>query len=118
MKTQRVPIIVGWSNSYIEKLVEDHVFMFKYKYDSFFIWIDVEQSVLKRRVDMSVDQMVKAGLVDEVQQIFIADADYTKGIRLSIGVPKMDRYLREETNIDGDDESKQIKLQFQLSSEI
>uniref|UniRef100_A0A3Q7IUF0 adenylate dimethylallyltransferase (ADP/ATP-dependent) n=1 Tax=Solanum lycopersicum TaxID=4081 RepID=A0A3Q7IUF0_SOLLC len=115
-KTQRVPIIVGGSNSYIEKLVEDPVFMFKYKYDSCFIWIDVEQSVLNRRVDMRVDQMVKAGLVDEVRQIFIPDADYTKGIRRSIGVPEMDRYLREEINIDGDDESKKMILQGSISS--
>ncbi len=50
--------------------------------------------------------MLHAGLVDEVRQIFIPDADYTKKIRRSIGVPNMDRYLREETNIDGDDESK------------
>ena len=49
--------------------------------------------------------------MDEVRQIFIPDADYTKGIRLSIGVPEMDRYLREETNIDGDDESKKMILQ-------
>ncbi len=61
LKTQCVPIIVGGSNSYIEKLVEDPVFMFKYKYDSCFIWIDVEQSVLNRRVDMRVDEMVNAG---------------------------------------------------------
>ncbi|XP_069144561.1 adenylate isopentenyltransferase 3, chloroplastic-like [Solanum lycopersicum] len=80
LKIQRVPIIVGGSNLYIDKLVEDHVFMFKYKYDSCYILIDVEQSVLNRRVDMRVDQMVKAGLVDEVRQIFISDADYTKGI--------------------------------------
>ncbi|XP_027768502.1 adenylate isopentenyltransferase 7, mitochondrial-like [Solanum pennellii] len=116
LKTQRVPIIVGGSNSYIEKLVEDHVFMFKYKYDSCFIWIDVEQSVLNRRVDMRVDQMVNAGLVDEVRQIFIPNANYTKGIRRSIGVPEMDIYLREETNIDGDDESKQMILQASISS--
>nr|XP_025883839.1 adenylate isopentenyltransferase 5, chloroplastic-like [Solanum lycopersicum] len=237
LKTQRVPIIVGGSNSYIQKLVEDPVLMFKYKYDSCFIWIDIEQSFLNRRVDMRVDQMVKAvnfykmntfinneefkkkvifimgaigtgksrvsvdltthfrgeiinsdkmqvykglkiitnkishtekqgeiepdsdftaedfflqaviciekilktqrvpiivggsnsvdmrvdqmvkaGLVDEVRQIFIPDADYTKGIRLSIGVPEMDRYLREETNIDGDDESKKMILQASISS--
>ncbi|XP_069146891.1 adenylate isopentenyltransferase 5, chloroplastic-like [Solanum lycopersicum] len=115
-KTQRVPIIVGGSNSYIEKLVEDLVFMFKYKYDSCFIWIDVEQSVLNRRVNMRVDQMVKARLVDEVRQIFIPDADYTKGIRRSIGVPEMERYLREETNIDRDDESKKMILQASISS--
>ncbi|WMV24937.1 hypothetical protein MTR67_018322 [Solanum verrucosum] len=102
LKTQRVPPIVGGSNTYIEKLVEDPVFMFKYKYDSFFNWIDVEQSVLNRRVDMRVDEMV------------IADADYTKGIRRSIGVPEMDRYLREETNIDEDDESKKTILQSSI----
>ncbi|XP_069146920.1 adenylate isopentenyltransferase 5, chloroplastic-like [Solanum lycopersicum] len=88
-KTQRVPIIVGGSNSYIGKLVEDPVFMFK--------WL--------------VDE-----LVDEVRQIFIPDADYSKGIRRSIGVPEMDRYFREETNIDGDDESKQMILQASISS--
>uniref|UniRef100_M1DF44 Cytokinin synthase 1 n=1 Tax=Solanum tuberosum TaxID=4113 RepID=M1DF44_SOLTU len=36
------------------------------------------------------------GLVDEVRQIFIPDADYTKGIRLSIGVPEMAKYLIEK----------------------
>uniref|UniRef100_A0A3Q7ITQ0 Adenylate isopentenyltransferase n=1 Tax=Solanum lycopersicum TaxID=4081 RepID=A0A3Q7ITQ0_SOLLC len=116
LKTQCVPIIVGGSNSYIEKLVEDPVFMFKYKYDSCFIWIDGEQSVLNRRVYMRVNQMVKAGLVDEVRQIFIPDVDYTKGIQRSIGVPETDRYLREETNIDGDNESKQMILQASISS--
>ena len=60
--------------------------------------------------------MSHAGLVDEVRQIFIPDADYTKGIRRSIGVPEMDRYLREETNIDGDDESKKMILQASISS--
>ncbi|XP_049393966.1 adenylate isopentenyltransferase 3, chloroplastic-like [Solanum stenotomum] len=53
LNAQSVPIIVGWSNSYIQKHVEDPVFMFKHKYD---------------------------GLVDEVRQIFIPDADYSKGI--------------------------------------
>uniref|UniRef100_M1DJ51 Isopentenyltransferase n=1 Tax=Solanum tuberosum TaxID=4113 RepID=M1DJ51_SOLTU len=60
LKTQCVPIIVGGSYSYIEKLVEDPVFMFKYKYDSGFIWIDVEQSVLNRRVDRRVAEVVNA----------------------------------------------------------
>ncbi|KAG5609610.1 hypothetical protein H5410_020891 [Solanum commersonii] len=62
------------------------------------------QSVLNRRVDMWAYEMVNAGLVDEVRLIFIPDADYTKEIRRSIGVPEMDRYLREETNIDEDGE--------------
>ena len=58
LKTQCVPIIVGGSNSYIEKLVEDPVFMFKYKYDSCFIRTDVDQSALNRRVYTMVDEMV------------------------------------------------------------
>ncbi|KAG5629636.1 hypothetical protein H5410_001353 [Solanum commersonii] len=78
LKTQCVPIIVGGSNAYIEKLVED------------------PQSVLNRRVDTRVDEMVNAGLVDEVRQIFINDANYTKGIRRSVGVPEMASNLREE----------------------
>jgi len=60
--------------------------------------------------------MLHAGLVDEVRQIFIPDADYTKGIRRSIGVPEMASYLREEKNIDGDDESKKMILQASISS--
>ncbi|KAG5629915.1 hypothetical protein H5410_001632 [Solanum commersonii] len=63
--------------------------------------IYVEQSILNRRVDTRVDEMV--------------NADYTKGIRRSIGVPKMARYLREEKNIDGDDESKKMILQASIS---
>uniref|UniRef100_A0A3Q7JL49 Uncharacterized protein n=1 Tax=Solanum lycopersicum TaxID=4081 RepID=A0A3Q7JL49_SOLLC len=114
LKSQRVPIIIGGSNSYIEKHLKDPMFMFIYKYDSFFILIDVEQSVLNNRVDMRVDQMVKAGLVDEVRQIFIPDADYTKGIRRSFVVPETDRYFREETNVDGDDESKQMIIQASI----
>ncbi|KAG5629943.1 hypothetical protein H5410_001660 [Solanum commersonii] len=60
--------------------------------------------------------MLHAGLVDEVREIFIPDADYTKGIRWSIGVPEMARYLRDENNIDGDDESKKMILQASISS--
>ncbi|KAH0723814.1 hypothetical protein KY289_006858 [Solanum tuberosum] len=116
LKTQCVPIIVGGSNSYIQNFVEDPVFMFKYKYDSCFNWIDVEQSVLNRRVDTRVDEMVNARLVDEVRQIFIPDVDYSKGIRWSICVPEMASYLKEEKNIDGDDESKKMILQASISS--
>ncbi|KAG5609654.1 hypothetical protein H5410_020935 [Solanum commersonii] len=89
LKTQRVPIITGGSNSYIEKLVEDPVFMFKYKYDTCFIWIDVEQSVLNRRVNMRVDEMVNAAN-------FLC--------------------LREETNIDEDDEAKKMILQSSIAN--
>ncbi|KAK6791619.1 hypothetical protein RDI58_010700 [Solanum bulbocastanum] len=39
--------------------------MFKYKYDTIFIWIDVEKSALNCRVDMRVDQMVNAGDIEQ-----------------------------------------------------
>ncbi|KAG5629653.1 hypothetical protein H5410_001370 [Solanum commersonii] len=94
--------------------MENHVFMFKHKNDSWFIWIDVEKSVLNRRVDTRVDEMVNARLVDEVRQIFIQDVDYTKGIRRSIGVPEMAKYLREEKNIEEADESKKMILQASI----
>ncbi|WMV07673.1 hypothetical protein MTR67_001058 [Solanum verrucosum] len=76
----------------------------------------LDQSVLNRRVDTRVDEMVNPGLVDEVRQIFIPDEDYTKGIRVSIGVTEMAKYLREEKNIDKDDESKKMILQASISS--
>uniref|UniRef100_M1DGZ5 adenylate dimethylallyltransferase (ADP/ATP-dependent) n=1 Tax=Solanum tuberosum TaxID=4113 RepID=M1DGZ5_SOLTU len=76
----------------------------------------LEQSVLNRRVDTRVDEMINPGLVDEVLQIFIPDEDYTKGIRRSIGVPEMAKYLKEEKNIDGDNESKKMILQASISS--
>ncbi|KAG5609639.1 hypothetical protein H5410_020920 [Solanum commersonii] len=92
------------------------MFMFECKYDTCFIWIGLKQSVLNCRVDMIVDQMVNAGLVDEVQKIFIPDANYTKGIRWSIGVPEMDRYLRKQKNIDEDDGSKKMLLQSSIAN--
>ncbi|KAG5629648.1 hypothetical protein H5410_001365 [Solanum commersonii] len=42
--------------------------------EDFCLKIDVEQSVLNRRVDTRVDEMVNAGLVNEVWQIFLPDA--------------------------------------------
>ncbi|KAG5610065.1 hypothetical protein H5410_021346 [Solanum commersonii] len=108
LKTQCVPIIVGGSNSYIEKLVVDLVFMFKYNTFHFQIYVQLNKAILKF--------MLHAELVAKVRQIFSPDADYTKGIRWSIGVPEMTKYLREEKNIDGDNESKKMILQSSISS--
>ncbi|CAN4112334.1 unnamed protein product [Withania somnifera] len=106
-----VPIIVGGSNSYIEKLVDDPMFMFKSNYDSCFIWIDViELSLLYSSVRRRVDHMVHAGLVNEVREIFMPDADYSRGIRRSIGVPEMEKYLREENKLDGEVKENTCKL--------
>ncbi|KAJ9676097.1 hypothetical protein PVL29_024882 [Vitis rotundifolia] len=70
-------IIAGGSNSFIEALVTD-VPEFKSRYECCFLWVH-------RFVSERVDRMVEAGL-----------ADYSWGIRLAIGVPEMDQFLRGE----------------------
>ncbi|WMV08011.1 hypothetical protein MTR67_001396 [Solanum verrucosum] len=70
LQTQSIPIIVRGSNSYIEKLVEDPVFMFKYKYDSFFIWIDVEQELTRGLMKWSMQGWwMRCGIISFQMQI-------------------------------------------------
>ncbi|OIT22907.1 adenylate isopentenyltransferase 5, chloroplastic [Nicotiana attenuata] len=111
LNSGHIPIIVGGSNTYIEALVENPVFKFKSKYKCCFLWVDVALPVLHSSVSKRVDHMVHAGLVDEVRGIFVPDADYTKGIRRSIGVPEMDMYLREENKSNINEAAKQILLE-------
>ncbi|KAG0448484.1 hypothetical protein HPP92_003140 [Vanilla planifolia] len=92
----RLPIIAGGSNSFIRELVEGDGAAFRLRYDCCFICVDVEQPDLDDFVGERVDQMVEQGLVDEARDLFDPAADYTKGIRRSIGVPEMDKYLRRE----------------------
>ncbi|XP_047266654.1 adenylate isopentenyltransferase 5, chloroplastic-like [Capsicum annuum] len=63
-----VSIVVGGSNSYIDKLVEDPMFAFKSNYDSCFIWIDIDVSTLDPFLLKRIDYMVQT--VDEVREIF------------------------------------------------
>ncbi|KAF8392476.1 hypothetical protein HHK36_022818 [Tetracentron sinense] len=98
VERDRLPIVVGGSNSYIQALVDD--FEFRSKYECCFLWVDVSLPVLHSFVSNRVDRMVEAGLVDEVRRMFELDADYSRGIRRAIGVPEMDRYFRFETSAD------------------
>ncbi|XP_071695746.1 adenylate isopentenyltransferase 5, chloroplastic-like [Rutidosis leptorrhynchoides] len=98
-RSGKLPVIAGGSNSFIEKLVEDPLFGFLSKYECCFIWLDVSVPVLYSYVQRRVDQMVIEGLVDEVGGIFKPNADYTKGIRKSIGVPELENYLQAETEV-------------------
>ncbi|XP_077218520.1 adenylate isopentenyltransferase 3, chloroplastic-like [Tasmannia lanceolata] len=100
LRRDKLPIIAGGSNSYIEALVNDEEFQFKDKYDCCFLWVDVSLPVLHSFVSDRVDQMVQAGLVEEVRNMFEPDADYTRGVRRAIGVPELDRYFRLETTVD------------------
>ncbi|XP_021757076.1 adenylate isopentenyltransferase 5, chloroplastic [Chenopodium quinoa] len=95
IEQDKLPIIAGGSNSFIESLVNDHP-DFTSKYECCFLWVDLSLPILQCFVSERVDQMVKAGLVDEVRGIFDPEADYTQGIRRAIGVPELDSFLRAE----------------------
>ncbi|KAL2922024.1 Adenylate isopentenyltransferase 5 chloroplastic [Bienertia sinuspersici] len=101
IEQDKLPIIAGGSNSFIESLVNDDPY-FASKYDCCFLWVDVSLPILRHFVSERVDQMVKAGLVDEVRGIFDPKANYTQGIRRAIGVPEMDQFLRAEGNADAE----------------
>lgn len=101
-----LPIIVGGSNSYIEALVDDEDFRFRSKYECCFLWVDVSLPVLNEFLCKRVDEMVSNGMVDEVRNIFDPYADYSKGIRRSIGVPELDKYLRAEAFLNGENSDR------------
>lgn len=99
IEQKKLPIIAGGSNSFIKSLVNDDPY-FASRYECCFLWVDVAPRIHQRFVSERVDQMVQAGLVDEVRGIFDPNANYTRGIRRAIGVPEMDRFLRAERNAD------------------
>ncbi|KAJ4952748.1 hypothetical protein NE237_029580 [Protea cynaroides] len=111
----KIPIIAGGSNRYIEALVENETFEFKKKYDLCTLWVHVSLPVLKKFVYERVDQMIEAGLVDEVRSIFKLDGDYSKGIRRSIGVPELDAYFRAEAEGYEDKKKTAILLEQGIS---
>ncbi|XP_020582280.1 adenylate isopentenyltransferase 3, chloroplastic-like [Phalaenopsis equestris] len=92
-----LPIIAGGSNSYIKELIDVD---FTRRYDCCFIWMDAEQDVLDEFVAERVDKMVEKGLVEEARGIFDFEADYTKGVRRSIGVPELHQFFRREAEVD------------------
>ncbi|XP_010068121.2 adenylate isopentenyltransferase 5, chloroplastic [Eucalyptus grandis] len=106
----RAAIVAGGSNSFIEVLVEDPTYNFKSIYDCCFIWLDVSPPVLNERVSKRVDEMVAAGLIDEVRGVFVPQPDYSRGIRRAIGVPEMDRFLRAENRLIDDEKPKEVLL--------
>ncbi|KAI5675661.1 hypothetical protein M9H77_06611 [Catharanthus roseus] len=79
LKSNRVPIIVGGSNSYLEALLEDSDNNFKSSYECCFIWMDVSFPVL----DSYVSKRAK----------------YNRGVRRAIGVPEMHEYFLSEAKL-------------------
>ncbi|KAL1203527.1 tRNA dimethylallyltransferase 2 [Cardamine amara subsp. amara] len=64
------------------------------RFDYCLICMDAETSVLDRYVEQRVDSMVDAGLLDEVYDIYKPGADYTRGLRQSIGVREFEDFLK------------------------
>ncbi|XP_050218830.1 adenylate isopentenyltransferase 5, chloroplastic [Mercurialis annua] len=94
----RLPIIAGGSNSFIEALVNEDP-EFQSRYECCFLWVDVSLPVLHSFVSDRVDRMLKSGLIDEVKSIFDpTNFDYSRGIKRAIGVPELDQYFRNETS--------------------
>lgn len=109
----RLPIVAGGSNSYIEALVEDYAES-RFRYDFCFLWVDVSLPVLQNFVSDRVDRMVDGGFVGEVRGIFDPEGDYSIGIKRAIGVPELHDYLRAER--DGADErTLTVLLQLAIS---
>ncbi|KAL2235537.1 UNVERIFIED_CONTAM: Adenylate isopentenyltransferase 5, chloroplastic [Sesamum indicum] len=92
VQKNRLPIIAGGSNSFIQAL------------------LDVAIPVLHSYVSKRVDQMVDSGLVEEGKAFFdpkIRDYDYW--IRRAIGVTKMDEFFSSQGLVDGDTRAKLLK---------
>lgn len=113
IQQDKLPIIAGGSNSFIEYLVEYHP-SFSSWYHCCFLWVDVNPSILEQFVSIRVDRMIEQGFVDEVRGIFCPDADYKQGVRRAIGVPEMDSFLRAERDSDCNPKTLEILLQIAI----
>jgi adenylate isopentenyltransferase (cytokinin synthase) len=104
IKNGHLPIIVGGSNSYLQILVDN---AFRSKYDCCFIWTDVSLPILFQYLDKRVDEMVDAGLVDEIREFFVPGANCEAGIRRAIGVSELNYYFKIENEKDIDVDQKE-----------
>ncbi|KAH0903807.1 hypothetical protein HID58_043310 [Brassica napus] len=106
----KLPIVAGGSNSYIEALANHSSGPLLNNYECCFIWVDVSLPVLNSFVSKRVDRMMEAGLLDEVRQVYDPKADYSVGIRRAIGVPELHEYLRYESLVDRATQRKMLDV--------
>ena len=81
--------------------------------------MDAETTVLDEYVGQRVDSMVDAGLLDEVYDIYKPGADYTRGLRQSIGVREFENFLKTylpDTNTSANDKALKENLRKILDS--
>ncbi|KAK1352622.1 Adenylate isopentenyltransferase 3, chloroplastic [Heracleum sosnowskyi] len=106
---QKLPIIAGGSNSYIEALIDNENSGFRSKYDCCYLWVDVLMTVLHQIISERADQMVEKGMVEEAREMFNPNAKYSTGIRRAIGVPEFDNYFRLEARVNEETRSKLLQ---------
>ncbi|MCL7033957.1 hypothetical protein MKW94_008915 [Papaver nudicaule] len=106
----RLPILVGGSNSYIHAFLAKHFDSnsegsdFKslaspeLRYDCCFLWLYVSPSVLKEYIYRRVQEMLDAGMLEELSKFFETEMVQMEvppmGIKKSIGVPEFERYFK------------------------
>ncbi|GAU41439.1 hypothetical protein TSUD_98350 [Trifolium subterraneum] len=78
------------------------------RYDCCFISVDASIPVLDRYVEQRVDDMMDAGLLNEVYDIYTMNADYTRGLRQAIGVREFEDLLR--TSVFKNINKKEVEL--------
>ncbi|KAL0367604.1 UNVERIFIED_CONTAM: Adenylate isopentenyltransferase 5, chloroplastic [Sesamum radiatum] len=88
VQKNRLPIIAGGSNSFMQALINDDT-EFCSKYQCCFLWMDVAIPVLHSYVSKRVDQMVDSGR--------------------AIGVPEMDEFFRSQGLVNGETRAKLLK---------
>ncbi|VFR02115.1 unnamed protein product [Cuscuta campestris] len=105
-----LPIIAGGSNSFVEALMDDPECRLGSTYDVCFLWVGVSMPVLHSFVPRRLEKMVEQGTVDEARAAFDAEnADYSTGIRKSIGVGEFHRYFQAEATADAATQAALLK---------
>lgn len=110
---QKIPIIVGGSNSFLHALLSEHHIPDQDPFATVninknnnslryplcrLLWVQVEWTVLKQCIDKRVDAMVEMGMVEELESYFDlkrATEKVYRGLDKSIGVPEMDEFFLE-----------------------
>ncbi|KAL8130093.1 hypothetical protein V2J09_019248 [Rumex salicifolius] len=64
------------------------------RYNCCFICVDASLAALDQYVDKRVEHMIEAGLLEEVCDVYMLNADYTRGLRQAIGVREFEDFLR------------------------
>ncbi|RZB85357.1 adenylate isopentenyltransferase 3, chloroplastic-like [Glycine soja] len=98
-RSERLPIIVGGSNSYLEALIDDDDYKCRSRFDFLCLWVDVAMPDLQSYVAERVDDMLYNGMVDELRPFYSPNGDYSRGVRRAIGVPEFDEYFRREEEV-------------------